>query len=133
MKAAFAFALFAALAASPAQADRVKTVSVYKGDFATVNSFVFSNGTSLVVMDVQRKANEARKLAAMIKAMKLPLTHILISHGHTDHFTGMAVFREEFPDAKIVVANEDIKADIKRYAIYMVSVVRTFGATRGVN
>jgi len=116
MRALIAFAL---LLATPAYAEGVETVSVYKGDFATVNSFVFSNGKSLVVMDVQRKANEARKLAAMIKAMKLPLTHILISHGHTDHFTGMAVFREEFPDAKIVVANEDIKADIKRYAIYM--------------
>ncbi len=119
MKAALAFALLAATIAAPAHAERVEKVSVYKGDFATVNSFVFSNGKSLVVMDVQRKANEARKLAAMIKAMKRPLTHILISHGHTDHFTGMAVFREEFPNAKIVVANEDIKADIKRYAIYM--------------
>ncbi|KQX25604.1 MULTISPECIES: HD domain-containing protein [unclassified Sphingomonas] len=107
-------------AAPPAAAARHKlTVTVYKGDFATVNSFIFSNGRSLVVMDVQRKAAEARKLVAMIKAMKLPLTHILISHGHTDHFTGMAVFREAFPDARIVVANEDIKADIKRYAIYM--------------
>lgn len=119
MKAALALALLIAAVAMPAHAERVQAVSVYKGDFATVNSFVFSNGKSLVVMDVQRKADEARKLATMIKAMKLPLTHILISHGHTDHFTGMAVFREEFPDAKIVVANEDIKADIKRYAIYM--------------
>jgi len=110
----------AAVAAGTADIGRHKlTVTVFKGDFATVNSFIFSNGRSLVVMDVQRKAAEARKLVAVIKAMKLPLTHILISHGHTDHFTGMAVFREAFPDARIVVANEDIKADIKRYAIYM--------------
>lgn len=106
-------------AARPTAALHKLTVTVYKGDFATVNSFIFSNGRSLVVMDVQRKAAEARKLVAVIEAMKLPLTHILISHGHTDHFTGMAVFREAFPDAHIVVASEDIKADIKRYAIYM--------------
>lgn len=110
----------ASSAAPPAAAARhPMTVTVYKGDFATVNSFIFSNGRSLVVMDVQRKAAEARKLAAAIKAMKLPLTHILISHGHTDHFTGMAVFREAFPDARIVVANRDIKTDIERYAVYM--------------
>jgi glyoxylase-like metal-dependent hydrolase (beta-lactamase superfamily II) len=66
-------------------------VEVYKGGFASVNSFIFSNGQSLLVMDVQRKASEARKLVDLIKAKHLPLTTILISHGHTDHFTGMAL------------------------------------------
>jgi len=94
-------------------------VEVYKGDFATVNSFIFSNGKSLVVMDVQRKSYEAKKLADLVKAKHLPLTTILISHGHTDHFTGMDVFRREFPNAQIVVANQHIKTDIKNYAIYM--------------
>jgi glyoxylase-like metal-dependent hydrolase (beta-lactamase superfamily II) len=94
-------------------------VEVYQGGFATVNSFIFSNGKSLVVMDVQRKTYEAKKLADLVRSKKLPLTHILISHGHTDHFTGMAWFHEQFPDAQIVVANEAIKRDIKEYAIYM--------------
>ncbi len=94
-------------------------VEVFKGGFATVNSFIFSNGKSLIVMDVQRKTYEARKLAELIKSKKLPLTHILISHGHTDHFTGMDLFHKEFPQAQIVVANEAIRRDIKAYAIYM--------------
>jgi glyoxylase-like metal-dependent hydrolase (beta-lactamase superfamily II) len=33
----------------------------------------------------------------------------------------MPLFLKEFPEAKIVVANEDIKRDIKAYAIYMMS------------
>lgn len=94
-------------------------VEVFKGGFATVNSFIFSNGKSLAVMDVQRKTYEAKKLADIIRAKHLPLRYILISHGHTDHFTGIAYFHRAFPDAKIVVANEDIKKDIKNYAIYM--------------
>ena len=94
-------------------------VEVFKGGFATVNSFIFSNGKSLIVMDVQRKTYEAQKLANIIKAKNLPLTHILISHGHTDHFTGMDWFHKEFPETQIVVANEPIKRDIKGYAIYM--------------
>lgn len=94
-------------------------VEMFKGDFATVNSFIFSNGKSLLVMDVQRKTYEAQKLVDLIKSKNLPLTHILITHGHTDHFTGMPLFLKEFPEAKIVVANEDIKRDIKAYAIYM--------------
>lgn len=95
------------------------TVEMFKGGFATVNSFIFSNGKSIIVMDVQRKSYEADKLVEVVKAKNLPVTHVLITHGHTDHFTGMAVFRDAFPDAKIVVANEAIKRDIKAYAIYM--------------
>jgi glyoxylase-like metal-dependent hydrolase (beta-lactamase superfamily II) len=94
-------------------------VEVFKGDFATVNSFIFSNGRSLVVMDVQRKTSEAKKLADIVKSKGLPLTHVLITHGHTDHFTGMDWFHKEFPAAQIVVASEEIKQDIKNYAIYM--------------
>lgn len=104
---------------TPVDEAKILDVAVFKGGFATVNSFVFSNGRSLVVMDVQRKTYEAEKLVEMIKAKNLPLTHVLITHGHTDHFTGMPLFRKEFPDAKIVVANEDIKRDIKAYAMYM--------------
>jgi glyoxylase-like metal-dependent hydrolase (beta-lactamase superfamily II) len=98
---------------------RILEVEVFKGGFATVNSFVFSNGKSLIVMDVQRKTYEAEKLVDVIKAKNLPLTHVLVTHGHTDHFTGMPLFRKEFPEAIIVVANEDIKRDIKAYAMYM--------------
>ncbi len=58
------------------------TVDVYQGGFASVNSFIFSNGQSLVVLDVQRKAGEATKVVELIRAKGLPLTHILISHGH---------------------------------------------------
>jgi len=94
-------------------------VEVFAGGFASVNSFIFSNGRSLVVLDAQRKTYEARKLADIIRAKHLPLTHILISHGHTDHFTGMAWLHQEFPDAQIVVASEAIRRDIKAYAIYM--------------
>jgi|TARA_B110000503_G_scaffold54782_1_gene87987 glyoxylase-like metal-dependent hydrolase (beta-lactamase superfamily II) len=100
-------------------------VEMFEGNFATVNSFIFSDGESIIVMDVQRKTYEAEKLVALIKSKKLPVNYILITHGHTDHFTGMPLFRDEFPDAKIVVANEAIRKDIKTYAIYM----NGFGAT----
>ena len=72
---------------------RILEVDVFKGGFATVNSFVFSNGKSLIVMDVQRKTYEAEKLVDLIKAKSLPLTHILITHGHTDHFTEKSLLK----------------------------------------
>ena len=119
--------LFASLSASTYAGTAVNKLEVemFKGGFATVNSFIFSNGKTIIVMDVQRKTAEAKKLVARVKAYKLPVTHVLITHGHTDHFTGMPLFRDEFPDARIVVANEDIRKDIKAYAIYMDG----FGAT----
>ena len=107
------------LACGGAVAEQPLQVEMYKGDFATVNSFIFSNGKSLVVMDVQRKSVEAQKLADRVKSKGLPLTHVFISHGHTDHFTGMDVFHRRFPQAKIVVASEAIRRDVKAYAIYM--------------
>lgn len=95
------------------------SVDVFRGGYATVNSFIVSNGQSLVLIDAQRKTVEAEKLAALIDAKHLPLTHILVTHGHTDHFTGIAYLHRHFPAAHIVVANEAIRADIKAYAIYM--------------
>ena len=107
---------------SQSQAAGKIEVGVYKGDVATVNSYIFSNGVSLVVMDVQRATSEAKKLGKDIKAKNLPLTHILISHGHPDHYIGMDWLLKEFPDAKIVVANKDIKQDIIGFSTWMESV-----------
>ena len=103
-------------AAEPIQVD------IYKGEIATVNSYIFSNGESLIVMDVQRATSEAKKLADAIKAKGLPLTHILVTHGHPDHYTGMDWLLKVFPSAKVVVANKDIKQDIIGFSTWMESV-----------
>lgn len=95
------------------------TVTVHKGGFATVNSYIISNGKTLTVIDVQRKGYEAQKLADLVRSLGLPLTQIFITHGHTDHFTGMHIFRDQFPKARILVADEAIRRDVKEYAIYM--------------
>lgn len=104
---------------------RVTSVEVYRGQFATVNSYIVSNGSFLTVIDVQRKADEARSLVKQIKEIGLPVEQILITHGHTDHFTGMPVMKKAFPDARIVVANTNVRDEIKAYAVYMDG----FGAT----
>lgn len=119
-----ALAALGFLVANTSQAtagDPIK-VDIYKGEVATVNSYIFSNGKSQIVMDVQRATSEAKKLAATIKAKKLPLTHILISHGHPDHYIGMDWLLKEFPGAKVVVANKDIKQDIIGFSTWMESV-----------
>lgn len=116
-----ALLLFTNTATPSLAADRI-SVDVFKGEVATVNSFIFSNGKSLIVMDVQRATSEAKKLEKVIKAKGLPLTHILVTHGHPDHYTGMRYLSEAFPKAEIVVATAKIKADIKGFSTWMESV-----------
>lgn len=94
-------------------------VSVFKGNAASVNSYIFSNGKSQIVIDVLRSSTEAKQLALQIKSNNLPLTHILISHGHPDHYLGMDILHKEFPNAKIVVASQEIKNDIKGFSQWM--------------
>lgn len=116
----FLFFFGAASAQTPGRAaSSPLTVEVYRGQFASVNSFLVSNGTTMVLVDAQRKSVEAQKLSELIRSKHLRLTHILITHGHTDHFTGIALLHAQFPDARIVVATEAIKRDIKDYAVYM--------------
>ena len=121
-KTLLAVGFVALVAGMPARADKAPpalSVTVYKGGFATVNSFVISDGHSLTVIDVQRKGYEAQRLAGLVRAMGLPLRQVFITHGHTDHFTGMHVFRDQFPSVPILVADEEIRRDVKEYAIYM--------------
>ncbi len=97
-------------------------VEVFKGKEASVNSYIFENGTSVVVMDVLRNSKEALDLVEVIKKKDLPLTHILISHGHPDHYIGMNVVSRAFPEAMIVTPSEKIKADILGFSQYMESI-----------
>ena len=102
-----------------AQGTNQLTLEVYEGKYATVNAFILSNGKSVVVLDALRKSDETKGLIEKALSKNLPITHLFISHGHTDHFTGMWRFRDQLPDTQIIVANENIRKDIKSYAIYM--------------
>lgn len=97
-------------------------VEVFKGKEASVNSYLFSNGKSLMVMDVLRSTEDAKKLADFIKSKELPLTHILITHGHPDHYIGMDYLKKEFSNAQIVVPTLEIKKDIIGFSAWMESV-----------
>ena len=97
-------------------------VEVFKGTEASVNSYLFSNGQSMMVMDVLRNSKEAGELAQYIKSKGLPLTHILITHGHPDHYIGMDCLKSAFPEAKIVVASAGVKQDIIGFSTWMESI-----------
>src|SRR5579863_2553735 len=99
-------ALFAAIAlASTAGAQTKLQLKVHTGrgmNGYDVNSTMISGKTDMLVIDPQFSLSEARSLAAEIRASKKKLTTIYVTHPHPDHYFGLAVLRQEFPDAKIV-------------------------------
>ena len=97
-------------------------LQVYHGVEASVNAYIFSDDKSVVLVDSLRNSEEAELLAAEIKAHDKPLTHLLITHGHPDHYIGMNVIKQQFPDVRIVVNAPEIKEDIIAFSTWMESV-----------
>ena len=64
-----------------------------------------------VLVDAQWKPSDAKEVARMITDSGRELTHILITHGHPDHYWGLGTILETFPAAK-VLAREGIRAEI---------------------
>jgi len=54
-----------------------------------------------ILIDGQWLLSDGAALAEKIAATGKRLTHILITHGHPDHYMGLEPIREQFPDARI--------------------------------
>jgi glyoxylase-like metal-dependent hydrolase (beta-lactamase superfamily II) len=76
----------------------------------------------MILVDCLRNSEEATTLAGFIKKYNKPLTHILITHGHPDHYLGMHVMKQQFPNTRIVVTTGEIKNDISGFSTWMESV-----------
>jgi glyoxylase-like metal-dependent hydrolase (beta-lactamase superfamily II) len=97
-------------------------LTVFNGIEASVNAYLFSDTKSIILVDCLRNSEEAKRLAGVIKSHSKPLTCILITHGHPDHYLGLNVMKQEFPDARIVVTKKEIKDDIINFSAWMETV-----------
>jgi glyoxylase-like metal-dependent hydrolase (beta-lactamase superfamily II) len=97
-------------------------LDVFSGIEATVNAYIFFDNQSIILVDCLRNSEEAKTLADAIKKHNKPLTHILITHGHPDHYLGLNVMKQEFPNARVVVTTQEIKNDIIGFSSWMESV-----------
>lgn len=68
----------------------------------SANSTIIYGDKDAILIDTQFVVSEARKVAAMIQATRRNLTTIYITHGHPDHYFGLYVMKQTFPNAKIV-------------------------------
>jgi len=71
-------------------------------DGYSVNSTLVYGDKDAILIDSQFLLSEAHRLAAMILESRKNLTTVYITHPHPDHYFGLAVIRQAFPNARLV-------------------------------
>jgi glyoxylase-like metal-dependent hydrolase (beta-lactamase superfamily II) len=89
------------------------TYKVYTGSPAgfNVTSTLIAGDKDAILVDAQFTLADAHRLAAMIIESKKNLTTIYVTHAHPDHYWGLTVLKNAFPNARIVALAETV-ADI---------------------
>ena len=94
----------------------------YTGTQANVNSYLLSDADSVIVVDLLRNSPEAEKLADHVASSGKKLETIFVTHGHPDHYLGLGVFHQRFPNVPVKVASREIRDDIIGFSGWMESV-----------
>lgn len=130
--ASFAVTVFAPLAACTsapppepvaAEADRNGDVLVTRrgdvrihtyvspADGFLVNTQIVETPRSVVIFDAQLREGYAAEVAAYVARLNKPVSRIVISHGHRDHWSGLGALHQRFPDAPIY-AHAKVRAGV---------------------
>jgi glyoxylase-like metal-dependent hydrolase (beta-lactamase superfamily II) len=84
------------------------------------NSYLISGASEAVLFDVFMLHGDALQLAQTIAKSGKTLKTVMISHAHPDHFMGLDVITERFPEAQ-VVSTGNVVADIQSDGPWMAS------------
>lgn len=76
----------------------------------SVNSTLIYGDKDAILVDTQFVMSEAHRVAAMVLESRKNLTAVYITHGHPDHYFGIAVLKQAFPNAKFVALPATIAA-----------------------
>src|SRR5260221_11002042 len=57
--------------------------------------------TAVVIFDGQLLLQYADEVASYVQTLGKPVDRIILSHAHTDHWSGLEVLTERFPDARL--------------------------------
>lgn len=71
-------------------------------DGISVNSTLVYGDKDAILIDAQFRLSDAHRVAAMILESKKNLTIVYVTHPHPDHYFGLVVLRQAFPNAKFV-------------------------------
>src|SRR5258707_3677898 len=70
-------------------------------DGFNVNTQIIEGPTALVIFDGQLLLPYAGQLASYVPKLGKSVDRIILSHAHTDHWSGLQVLTERFPDARV--------------------------------
>ena len=66
-----------------------------------VNTQMIEGPTAVVIFDGQLLLPYAGEVASYAQALGKPVDRIILSHAHTDHWSGLQVLTDRFPDARV--------------------------------
>jgi Metallo-beta-lactamase superfamily len=66
-----------------------------------VNTQMIEGPTAVVIFDAQLLLPYADEVASYVQTLGKPIDRIILSHAHTDHWGGLQVLTERFPDARV--------------------------------
>jgi glyoxylase-like metal-dependent hydrolase (beta-lactamase superfamily II) len=70
-------------------------------DGLMVNTQIVEGRSSVVIFDGQLHLPYAEEVASYIKMIGKPVDRFILSHGHSDHWSGLQVLTERFPAAEV--------------------------------
>jgi glyoxylase-like metal-dependent hydrolase (beta-lactamase superfamily II) len=68
----------------------------------SVNSWLIEGPTELGLVDVQMIIPEAQAVVELVKSRKKKLAWVWVTHAHPDHYAGLQVIAEAFPDVQLL-------------------------------
>ena len=71
-------------------------------DGISVNSTLIYGEKDAILVDAQFRLSDAHRVVAAILESKKNLTTVYVTHPHPDHYFGLVVLRQAFPNAKFV-------------------------------
>lgn len=88
------------------------TATVFTGSPAgfLVDSTLVTGDKDAILIDAQFDLADAHRLVAMILESKKNLTTVYVTHSHPDHYFGLAVIQQAFPNAKLVALPATVDA-----------------------
>jgi glyoxylase-like metal-dependent hydrolase (beta-lactamase superfamily II) len=101
---AWMFSLQNANASGPTSASATAKFHIFtsEDDRFFYNSVVVEGRAGLLLIDAQLTRSNALKVLEMIHKLDTELKLVYITHEHADHFLGLEVFKNAFPNVKIV-------------------------------